>query len=65
MEVWLRRLGIRRHTYLRVTGERTLSDFGRANPDWPLRAWVGLLLEVLEERDRSREFAVPGHLEAA
>lgn len=52
MERWLRRLGVSRAQYLMWTGESSLRDFARANPTWHLRAWVGLLLEWVDERDR-------------
>lgn len=48
MRRWLRRLGIPTPVYLRAAGERTLSDFSRRNPDWPLAAWVGEQLEELQ-----------------
>ena len=54
MSRWLARLGIPTEAYLlwngadlsgrRQTGK--LSDFIVRNPDWPLKAWVGLMLEV-------------------
>jgi hypothetical protein len=46
---WLRRVGISTKAYLEASGEASLSDFGCNNPDWPLRAWVGLLLEIAED----------------
>lgn len=45
MRRWLRKLGLSVEQYYCFSGERTLKDFARANPAWPLRAWVGLLLD--------------------
>jgi hypothetical protein len=45
--VWLRKLGVERDAYLEWAGERSLGDFAARNPDWPLRAWVGTVLEML------------------
>ena len=45
MGKWLKRLGISMTTYQEWSGEKTLAEFPSRNPDWPLRAWVGLLLE--------------------
>ena len=44
-ERWLRKLGITVAEYLDWDGGKLMKDFGQRNPDWPLRAWVGLLLE--------------------
>ena len=45
MERWLKKLGMSVPAYLEWAGERTLKDFAAANSLWPLRAWVGCLLE--------------------
>lgn len=45
MRAWFTRLGTSGTAYLAWSGEKTLDDFHRRNPDWPARAWVGLLLE--------------------
>ena len=45
MEKWLRKVKVSRAEYLAWSGETSLKDFARANPSWPLRAWVGVLLE--------------------
>ena len=45
MERWLRKLSISMQKYSAWSGFRTLRDFPNFNPDWSLRAWVGLLLE--------------------
>lgn len=49
MAVWLRRLGVPVPVYMQWSGERTLKDFGRNNPTWGLRPWLGLLLEALAD----------------
>jgi hypothetical protein len=58
MRRWLKRVGISTKDYLDCQGEGpldprtnrnrrpTLRDFAARNPDWPLRAWAGLLLEA-------------------
>jgi hypothetical protein len=58
MRRWLKKLGISVKDYLDWQGEgpldpetnknrrATLKDFAERNPDWPLRAWVGLLMET-------------------
>jgi len=45
MEKWLRRLGLSTDWYREYTGFRSLSEWIAANPDWPLKAFVGLMLE--------------------
>ena len=45
MRTWLRRLGITVVSYIEWYGGGRLGDFAKRNPDWPLRAWVGLMLE--------------------
>ena len=59
MTKWLRKLGVPLTEYLDCSGEKTLGDFVVHNPDWPLRAWVGLLLEStqtprLDSRKRAK-----------
>ncbi len=39
--------------YIRLT-KTTLDEFMSLNPDWPLRAFVGLLLEHHEEKYKHR-----------
>jgi hypothetical protein len=41
----LRKLGVSVKAYLAWSGETRLAEFAARNPDWPLRAWVGLVLE--------------------
>ncbi len=56
MERWLHRLGISAGDYLANQGtgldgngsSAKLTDFMVRNPTWPLKAWVGLLLEALD-----------------
>jgi len=54
MRLWLRRLDISKKEYLDATGYTSLDDFIRLNPDWPLRAFVGLLLEYHAEREGAK-----------
>lgn len=57
MERWLARLGIGLAAYLRWNGaglngkaeSARLGDFGKRNPTWPLKAWVGLVLEAMAD----------------
>ena len=50
MELWLARFDLDEKDYLKLTNT-TLAEFRKLNPDWPLRAFVGLLLEVCDERN--------------
>lgn len=52
MRKYLKKLDIQVEDYLSDNNEKTLRHFGNMNPDWPLRAWVGLQLEWLSWRDR-------------
>lgn len=45
MAKWLRKVGISTTRYLEFSGEKNLAEFRKRNKDWPLRAWVGLILE--------------------
>ncbi len=54
MQKWLRRFKVTERDYLMATGYTQLSDFRRLNPDWPLRAFVGVLLEYVAERDDAK-----------
>lgn len=51
---WLRKFRVTEKQYLDMTGYEKLSDFNDLNPKWPLRAFVGLLLEYVNERDEAR-----------
>lgn len=51
---WLRRFRITEKSYLNAAGYKELEDFRRLNPDWPLRAWVGMLLEYVAEREDAK-----------
>jgi hypothetical protein len=53
MRRWLKKLSWTVSRYLASTAEITLSDFRSGNPDWPLRAWVGLVLEHLDHELKS------------
>jgi len=46
MKRYLSRLKIPTKLYLNWAAETDLSQFSQRNPNWPLRAWVGLLLET-------------------
>ncbi len=48
IQVWLRKLGISRTAFLEWGNFRSFGDFAALNPDWPMRALVGLLLEQLD-----------------
>lgn len=45
MSSWLKKLGISATAYLAWQGGGKLGDWRAMNPAWPLRAWVGLMLE--------------------
>jgi hypothetical protein len=47
MKRWLRTLNVSVEDYLAYAGERTLRDFAARHPDWPLRAWVSLVIQAL------------------
>ena len=52
---WFRQLKVTKREYLETTGFSELEEFQQLNSDWPLRAWVGLLLEYVNERDQAKE----------
>lgn len=54
MRHWLRKFRIAEKDYLDMTGYKRLENFMELNPNWPLRAWLGLLLEYVNERDEAR-----------
>lgn len=54
MRKWLRKFRVTEKEYLQATGYKELGDFMKLNPDWPLRAWVGLLLEYVADRDDAK-----------
>lgn len=49
MERWLDRLDLSERDYLSMTGLKRLDEFIKLNPNWPLRAWIGTVLEIREE----------------
>lgn len=51
MRRWLDRLNVTEAEYMRRTGT-SLADFCELNPEWPLRAWIGTVLEMHEEAQR-------------
>ena len=53
MRYWLRKFRVSEHQYLEATGYKRIEQFMEFNPDWPLRAWLGLLLEYVNERDNA------------
>ncbi len=46
---WLDRLDMTATDYMQQTNTN-LSDFCALNPEWPLRAWLGTVLELVHER---------------
>lgn len=52
---YCRKLGISNKEFLEWGAYKTVEDFERLNPRWPLRALVGVLLEYAEERDTARK----------
>lgn len=46
MRQWLRKLNVSVSRYLEWEGGRSLGEFTRRNPMWPLRAWVGVVMEA-------------------
>lgn len=54
MRRWLRKFRVTEADYLSATGYKELGDFRTLNPDWPLRAWVGILMEYVVERDAAK-----------
>lgn len=45
MRRFLKKLNVPVEQYLADNNEKNLRHFGQMNPDWPLRAWVGIQLE--------------------
>ena len=45
MRAFLKLAGVALPDYLAWAGEDTLDTFGQRNAEWPLRAWMGLVLE--------------------
>lgn len=45
MRRFLKKLNVPVSDYLEANNEKNLSQFAKMNPDWPLRAWVGLQIE--------------------
>ncbi len=52
IERWLDRLDLSERDYLRTSGLKRLEEFMKLNPRWPLRAWIGTVLELKEEEGR-------------
>lgn len=49
MRRWLDRLNMTEKEYSQATNTG-LADFCALNPAWPLRAWIGIVLELAHER---------------
>lgn len=45
MRRFLRKIGKDPTWYFGHTNEKTLGEFAKKNPEWPLRAWAGICLE--------------------
>lgn len=45
MRRFLKKLNVPVAEYLEANNEKNLSQFSKMNPDWPLRAWVGVQIE--------------------
>jgi len=54
MGQWLYRLDLPLSLWLATGAYRSLQDFIDLNPDWPLRAFVGLALEMKDEGGQQR-----------
>lgn len=54
-EIWLDRLDLPLRDWLAVGNYTSLAEFGDLNPAWPLRAWIGLAMELRHERDGEGE----------
>lgn len=54
MRYWLRKFRLAERDYLEITGYKRIENFMELNPAWPLRAWVGLLLEYINNRDDAK-----------
>ena len=55
MRSWLRKVGIKERDYREACSEGwVLEDFALLNPNWPLRAFVGILLEYRHELDNAK-----------
>jgi len=51
MRRWLDRLGLTEHDHLKATAT-SLREFVALNPNWPLRAWIGTALELVEHEEK-------------
>ena len=49
MRTWLHRVGIKQSEYEDYYGKGNFANFPTMNPEWPLRAWFGLVLEMAED----------------
>ena len=57
MEKWMNRLDLMDYEKIVNT---TLEEFRELNKDWPLRAFIGLLLEQREEQSGNRHLSGQG-----
>ena len=56
MRAWVRKLGLSVKEFRSECGDGwDYPDFAKQNPDWPLRVFVGILLEYVAERNAARE----------
>ena len=53
-ETWLDRLDLQREEWLAVGNYPDIAEFAVLNPGWPLRAAIGLMLELRHERAGAR-----------
>lgn len=54
-EAWLDRLDLPLRDWLATGNYHDLDEFARLNPEWPLRAVIGLMLELRRERGEDVE----------
>lgn len=54
MRKYLRKVHVTEKEYKMITAFDDLDEFAKLNPTWPLWAWLGTVLEYVEERDQLR-----------
>lgn len=47
MRRWLNKVKVGVTAYYAWAGERSLDEFAERNPQWPARAWAGIVLEAV------------------
>jgi hypothetical protein len=55
MKWYLSRIGVTPQQYLEYHNEKNFLAFQKYNPDWPLRAWVGVELELAKHAKEREE----------